>query len=115
MSKASPRKDGQDGKQQHSKSDKPEDDNKEADGEAAGPGAEVGGDDDDEGGRAFLPMGSLICAHSPGRFRNSRAVLKTFHISPWVTCAAVRSLGKRTGCGVQRGLLLVCRASSSNL
>ena len=115
MSKASPRKDGQDGKQQHSKSDKPEDDNKEADGEAAGPGAEVGGDDDDEGGRAFLPMGSLICAHSPGRCRNSRAVLKTFHISPWVTCAAVRSLGKRTGCGVQRGLLLVCRASSSNL
>ena len=88
MSKASPRKDGQDGKQQHSKSDKPEDDNKEADGEAAGPGAEVGGDDDDEGGRAFLPMGSLICAHSPGRCRNSRAVSENIsHLSLGHVCS----------------------------
>ncbi len=75
MSKASPRKDCQDGKQQHSKSGKSEDDNKEADGEAAGPGAEAGGDDDEEGGRAFLAMDSLICAHSPGRFPDSRALL----------------------------------------
>ena len=53
--KASPRGDGKDGKPPPNPADKPGQDKKEADGEAEGPGEQMGGDDD-EAGWGLLPF-----------------------------------------------------------